>query len=128
MTKILPIVVSAALLLCTQAYAAADWVRSHQSMPGIDVCINRAGIVTDKEGITHYEVDLDAPGCANQHPKKGIVSHFAVDCSQDFSKPVAVRQHILAAGGQFPVTDHWVDRVYGSDDGFFFDAKNACGK
>lgn len=109
--------------LCTQTYATAVWVKSHEAIPGLYVCIDRNSIVKDKQGITHF----DSKFCANPHP--GSEWHYAVDCSQDFSHSISLRQHFLPIGkGKNAIKDHWVNEVVGSNNGAFIDAKNACGK
>lgn len=114
--KICAMMICLAALLAVGRAQAADWVKIRQGGYGVDICIDKSSIKKDAEGITHYDIEL----CGDV-----VAMPYAVDCSQDFSQPITVRQHWLPAGH---IKDHWTDRVEAPDSGPFFDAKYACGK
>ena len=105
-----------AVMLIASGAQAADWVKIRQGGAGVDICLDKSSIKKDAGGITHYDIEL----CGDVSAMS-----FAVDCTQDFSQPVAIRHHWLHTG---LIKDHWTDRVEALDSGEFFDAKYACGK
>ncbi len=126
MKKVGLVIVSIVPFICSGAQAAPDWVQTRQGSFGLGICMDRNSIEKDKAGLTHFDIEI----CGDT-----VAMHFAVDCSQDFSRQITFHERYPEQGStpehwadEAMDPEHWSDEATDSDSGTFADAKLVCGK
>jgi hypothetical protein len=96
----------------TVAAQTAQWLHHRDGSFCMQVCIDTNSIQRTSDGLTHYDTKI----CSDEGPH--AVMSYAVDCSQDFSKPFLVRFYYR--------NGTWKDFSEQPSSGYFPDATYAC--